>query len=214
MLPPIQRIFGIGLNYRDHATEMNKPIPAHPELFMRPLSCLLPAGQALTLPSNSSKVDYEAELGVLVGTAGKFISPDKALSHVAAYCIACDVSVRDFQGHGSQWTAGKIFDGTLPIGPFTPANPLHDPQNLDIALSINDRTLQQSHTSQMIFSVAQILAYISNCLALQPGDLIITGTPAGVGIGQNPKRYLEAGDHVLVNISQLATLDFAVTTAI
>lgn len=213
MLSKIQRIFGIGLNYRDHAAEMGKPIPSYPDVFIRPLSSILPVGQPLVLPPNSSKVDYEAELGVLIGSSGKFISPENALTYVAGYCLACDVSVRDFQGHGSQWTAGKMFDGTLPLGPIVSADKISDPQALDIELLINGETLQKSNTSQMIFSVAQIIAYLSECLTLQPGDLIITGTPAGVGVGRKPPRYLKAGDVIITQLQGLGALTVPVLAA-
>ena len=187
----------IGLNYSDHAAETGAEIPAHPILFMKATSAIIGANDTIMIPRNSHATDWEVELGVVIGTACKYVEPDEALDYVAGYCISNDVSERHFQAKlTGQWTKGKSCDTFGPIGPWlVTRDEISDPQNLDMTLDVNGHRRQTGNTETMIFSVAECIAHLSQLMTLHPGDVISTGTPPGVGLGMKPEPvYLKAGD--------------------
>jgi 2-keto-4-pentenoate hydratase/2-oxohepta-3-ene-1,7-dioic acid hydratase in catechol pathway len=202
-----QKIICVGLNYRDHAEEQGTELPKAPLLFAKWANTLIGSGDAILLPAESQQVDYEAELGVVIGTQGRHISEADALDHVRGYVCVNDVSARDLQFADGQWTRGKSPDTFCPVGPRLVAREeIDDPQALAIKCILNGETMQDSSTQNMIFSVAEIIAYVSRTVTLEPGDLIATGTPAGVGIFREPKVLLEDGDEVTVEIEGLGAL--------
>lgn len=211
-LPPVPdapKILCIGLNYRDHAAETGAAIPRDPIVFSKFCTALIGHEQAIVLPSVSEEVDYEAELVVVLGKAGKMIPKDRAREHIAGYMVGHDVSARDWQlkKDGKQWLLGKTFDTFAPCGPvLVTADEVPDPHNLGIRLRLNGATMQDSSTKQMIFGVDELVAYISQVVTLQPGDLIFTGTPPGVGVARQPPVWLKKGDVVEVEIDGLGTL--------
>jgi 2-keto-4-pentenoate hydratase/2-oxohepta-3-ene-1,7-dioic acid hydratase in catechol pathway len=212
LLPPIPdppKIVCLGLNYRDHAAESGAPIPKEPVLFSKYATALIAHGDAIVLPPVSQEVDYEAELVIVIGKGGRNLSADRAMEHVAGYTIGHDVSARDWQlkKDQKQWMVGKTFDTFAPTGPtLVTADEVPDPHHLAIRLRLNGQTMQDSNTKQMIFSVGQVLAYLSQVFTLQPGDLIFTGTPPGVGFARKPPVFLKAGDVVEVEIERLGVL--------
>jgi 2-keto-4-pentenoate hydratase/2-oxohepta-3-ene-1,7-dioic acid hydratase in catechol pathway len=212
LLPPVPRpekIICIGLNYADHARETGKEAPAEPVVFNKLQTALRAAGDPIVLPRLSSKVDYEAELVVVIGARGRHIAKEKALEHVAGYTCGNDVSARDWQAQkpGGQWLLGKSFDSFAPLGPeLVTADEVGDAGNLAIRLAINGRTMQDSRTSQLIFGVRELVSYISGVCTLAPGDLIYTGTPSGVGFARKPPIFLQAGDTVEVEIEKIGVL--------
>jgi 2-keto-4-pentenoate hydratase/2-oxohepta-3-ene-1,7-dioic acid hydratase in catechol pathway len=207
---PIERpwkIVCVGLNYRDHAEEQGVELPQAPLLFAKWPNTLIGPGEPIVLPAEAQEVDYEAELGVVIGTTAKHVSEAQALDHVRGYIPLNDVSARDLQFADKQWTRGKSPDTFCPVGPrLVPAEEVGDPQSLAIRCVLNGETLQDSSTAQMIFSVAEIIAYVSRVITLEPGDLIATGTPAGVGVFRDPKVLLKDGDEVTVEIEGLGAL--------
>jgi 2-keto-4-pentenoate hydratase/2-oxohepta-3-ene-1,7-dioic acid hydratase in catechol pathway len=208
-VPDPQKIICLGLNYRDHAIESNMPIPEEPILFSKFPSALIGHREEILLPPESDEVDYEAELVVVIGKRGKRIARDAALGYVAGYAVGHDVSARDWQLNkpGKQWLAGKTFDTFAPIGPeLVTADEVPDPHNLGIRLRLNGRTLQDSSTSQLIFRIDETIAYLSRIVTLEPGDLIFTGTPPGVGMARKPPVWLKPGDVAEVEIDGLGTL--------
>jgi 2-keto-4-pentenoate hydratase/2-oxohepta-3-ene-1,7-dioic acid hydratase in catechol pathway len=212
LLPPIpdpQKIVCVGLNYRDHAEESGAPIPKEPVLFSKFTTALTSHEEPIVLPPVSNEVDYEAELVIVIGRRGRWLSEQAALEHIAGYTIGHDVSARDWQlkKDGKQWLAGKTFDTFAPLGPvLVTRDEIADPQNLDIMLRLNGTTMQDSNTRQMIFSMGQIISYLSQIVTVQPGDLIFTGTPSGVGFTRKPPVFLKAGDVVEVEIAQIGVL--------
>jgi 2-keto-4-pentenoate hydratase/2-oxohepta-3-ene-1,7-dioic acid hydratase in catechol pathway len=212
---PIERpskIVCVGLNYRDHAEEQGVALPEAPLLFAKWPNALIGPGEPIVLPAAAREVDYEAELGVVIGTAAKGVDAADALDHVRGYLPLNDVSARDLQFADKQWTRGKSPDTFCPIGPrLVPREEVEDPQALAIRCTVNGETLQDSSTSLMIFSVAEIIAYVSEVITLEPGDLIATGTPAGVGVFRDPKVLLKDGDEVTVEIESLGALTNPVT---
>jgi 2-keto-4-pentenoate hydratase/2-oxohepta-3-ene-1,7-dioic acid hydratase in catechol pathway len=208
-IPDPQKIICIGLNYRDHAAESGVPAPPEPVLFSKYPSALIGHGAEIVLPKVSEQVDYEAELVVAIGRRGRHIPRERALDYVGGYAVGHDVSARDWQLNkpGKQWMAGKTFDTFAPVGPqlVTP-DEIPDPQNLGIRLRLNGQTMQDSNTSQLIFGVAELIAYLSQVFTLEPGDLIFTGTPPGVGMARKPPVWLKPGDTVEVDIDHLGTL--------
>jgi 2-keto-4-pentenoate hydratase/2-oxohepta-3-ene-1,7-dioic acid hydratase in catechol pathway len=201
----IGKFMCIGLNYSDHAAETGSDIPEHPILFMKATSAVVGANDTVMLPRNSVKTDWEVELGVVIGTACKYVSEEDALDYVAGYFIANDVSERHFQAKlTGQWTKGKSCDTFGPIGPWlVTADEVADPQNLDMSLDVNGKRMQTGNTSTMIFTVAQCISHLSQLMTLQPGDVISTGTPPGVGLGMKPPVFLKAGDVMDVCIAGL-----------
>ena len=203
-LSDVRRVFCIGLNYSDHAKESNLPIPDFPILFMK--SCPVSgANDPITIPKGSHKTDWEVELGVVIGAETLHVSEETALDHVAGYFVANDVSERAFQSEfGGQWTKGKSCDTFGPIGPwFVTKDEVPDPQSLDMYLDVNGMRCQTGNTSTMIFPVKKIVSFLSGFMTLRPGDIIITGTPPGVGMGMKPQKFLRPGDVVTLGIEGL-----------
>ncbi len=212
VLPPVpnpHKIVCLGLNYRDHAMETGAPIPKEPVLFSKYATALIGFDEPIVLPPVSQEVDYEAELVIVVGRRGRHLKAEAAQGYVAGYTIGHDVSARDWQlkKDQRQWMVGKTFDTFAPTGPaLVTADEVPDPQALAIRLRLNGQTMQDSNTRQMIFPVGTVLAYLSQVFTLEPGDLIFTGTPPGVGIARKPPVYLKAGDVVEVEIEGLGVL--------
>lgn len=202
-----QKIICVGLNYRDHAEEQGTEIPKAPLLFAKWPNTLIGSGETIVLPADAHEVDYEAELGVVIGTRTRGVSERLALDAVRGYICVNDVSARDLQFADGQWTRGKSPDTFCPVGPRLIAREeIADPQALAIRCVLNGETMQDSSTAQMIFSVAEIISYVSRVITLEPGDLIATGTPAGVGIFRDPKVLLKDGDEVTVEVEGLGPL--------
>jgi 2-keto-4-pentenoate hydratase/2-oxohepta-3-ene-1,7-dioic acid hydratase in catechol pathway len=213
MLAPIEptTIYGIGLNYRKHAEETCAPIPGHPIVFLKSPTAIQDPGGPIVLPRHlrSDQVDFEAELGVIIGYKCKNVSRDEALEYVLGYTLANDVSARDWQKTwgGSQWSRGKTFDTFCPVGPcYVTRDSLKNPNDLAISTRVNGVTMQQSNTRDMIFSVAELVAFLSGSTTLEPGTLILTGTPEGVGMGRKPPVWLKPGDQVEVEIEGIGVL--------
>lgn len=205
VIPDAARVICIGKNYRDHAIEMGGPAAENPVLFMRTPQSLVGHRQSIVCPSASKEYDYEGELAVIIGRGGRRIAPEKALFHVAGYTCFLDGSVRDFQKHS--FTAGKNFDSSGACGPWlVPATEVPDPQNLQLTTRLNGDIVQQASTGDMIYSVAETISYISTFTHLEPGDVISTGTPAGVGAARKPPMWLKPGDRVEVEIERIGVL--------
>ncbi len=206
--PPLRgigKIIGVGLNYRDHAEETGLPLPKEPTLFLKATSALCGPADDLVMPRDARSVDWEIELGVVIGKPGVYIAERDALDYVLGYCIGIDFSERDFQfNRGGQGFKGKSADTFAPLGPLLATrDEILDPQDLSLRLSVNGKLKQNGSTREMIFSVAELVSYISRFMSLQPGDVILTGTPAGVGLGQKPPVYLQPGDVVTASIDGL-----------
>ena len=206
--PPLRgigKIIGVGLNYRDHAEETGLPLPKEPTLFLKATSALCGPVDDLVMPREARNVDWEVELGVVIGKPGVYIAEREALDHVLGYCVGIDFSERDFQfNRGGQGFKGKSADTFAPLGPFVATrDEIADPQKLSMRLTVNGETRQSGSTRDMIFSVAELVSYISRFMSLQPGDVISTGTPPGVGMGLKPPRFLKAGDVVELGIEGL-----------
>ena len=204
-LTGVRKFIAIGLNFADHAAESNLPIPAEPIVFMKATSCIQGPDDAVMLPRDSVKTDWEVELGVVIGTRARYVTEDEALDHVAGYCTINDVSEREFQiERGGTWDKGKGCDTFGPLGPWlVTRDEVPDPQNLGMWLDVNGRRMQTGSTRTMIFSVAKIVSYVSQFMTLEPGDVITTGTPPGVGMGMKPPVYLKAGDQIALGIDGL-----------
>jgi 2-keto-4-pentenoate hydratase/2-oxohepta-3-ene-1,7-dioic acid hydratase in catechol pathway len=206
--PPLRgigKIIGVGLNYRDHAEETGLPVPKEPTLFLKPTSALCGPTDDLVIPRDGKSVDWEVELGVVIGKPGVYIAEREALDYVLGYCVGIDFSEREFQfNRGGQGFKGKSPDTFGPLGPFLATrDEIVDPQDLGLRLSVNGKLQQSGSTREMIFSVAELVSYISRFMSLQPGDVILTGTPAGVGRGHKPPVYLQPGDVVVASIDGL-----------
>lgn len=195
----------IGLNYADHAAESGMPVPAEPVVFGKWTSAIVGPDDDIEIPRGSSKTDWEVELGVVIGQGGRHIDEADALSHVAGYCVVNDVSEREYQlERGGQWDKGKGCDTFGPIGPWlVTADEVPDPQNLRLWLEVDGRRYQDGSTRTMVFGVAHLVSYLSRFMSLQPGDVISTGTPPGVGLGQKPPVYLAAGQTIQLGIEGL-----------
>jgi len=207
--PPICRpskIICIGLNFRDHAAESKMEIPKEPVIFFKATTSLVGPDDPVVIPKNATKVDWEVELAVVIGKKALYVRKHQALEHVAGYVLHNDYSERDFQfERGGQWVKGKSADSFAPLGPFLATqDEISDVGNLKMWLKVNDETRQNSSTANMIFDVATLVSYVSEFMTLLPGDVISTGTPAGVGLGMNPPQYLKAGDVVELGIEGLA----------
>ena len=210
LLAPIPRppkIICVGLNYRDHAIESNMEIPKVPTIFSKYATSVIGPGAAIRLPRLSTKPDYEAEFAAIVGKGGRYIPAAKWQEHIFGYTNLNDVSARDYQMATSQWMMGKTFDTFAPMGPaIVSADEIADPHNLDISLTINGEILQHSNTKNLIFRIPDLIEYLSSVMTLESGDVISTGTPAGVGFARKPPRYLLAGDDVVVRVEGLGEL--------
>jgi 2-keto-4-pentenoate hydratase/2-oxohepta-3-ene-1,7-dioic acid hydratase in catechol pathway len=195
----------IGLNYSDHAAESGMAIPAEPILFMKATSAICGPNDDIVIPRGSQKTDWEVELGVIIGQPAKYVEEANALSHVAGYCVVNDLSERAFQLEGTgQWVKGKSADTFGPIGPWlVTTDDVPDPQNLDLWLEVDGHLYQKGTTSHMIFSVARLVSYISRFMSLQPGDIISTGTPPGIGMGQKPPVFLRPGNRLRLGVTGL-----------
>ncbi len=195
----------IGLNYSDHAAESNMAVPTEPILFMKATSAICGPNDDVVIPRGSEKTDWEVELGVVIGKAAKYVTEADALSHVAGYCVVNDLSERAFQLEGTgQWVKGKSADTFGPIGPYlVTADEVPDPQQLRLWLEIDGHRYQDGSTTTMVFGVAHLVSYLSRYMSLQPGDIISTGTPPGVGLGQKPPVYLRSGSTIRLGIDGL-----------
>lgn len=201
----IGKLICVGLNYADHAKESNLPVPSEPVLFMKATSAICGPNDAVIIPRGSEKTDWEVELGIVIGRKAQYVEREQALEHVAGYCIVNDVSERAYQlERGGTWDKGKGCDTFAPIGPWlvTP-DEIADLRNLDMHLSVNGEIRQNGNTRTMIFSIDEIVSYISQFMTLNPGDVICTGTPPGVGAGMQPPQFLKPGDRMHLSISGL-----------
>jgi len=202
-----RQFVAIGLNYRKHAEESGLDIPQEPVVFTKALTSIAGPNDTVELPEGSVAGDWEIELGFVIGTLTKKVSVAEALSHVAGYCLANDVSERDWQiKRNGQWGKGKSFDGFGPIGPWlVTSDELPDPQTIALELAVNGQVKQQSNTADMIFPVAEVVSYLSQFMTLLPGDVVITGTPQGVGLGMKPPQFLKRGDVMTLSAGPLGT---------
>jgi 2-keto-4-pentenoate hydratase/2-oxohepta-3-ene-1,7-dioic acid hydratase in catechol pathway len=206
-IPRPPRIFCVGLNYRDHAVESKMELPKVPTIFLKLPSAVIGPNEAVRIPSLTQQPDYEVEFAIVIGKAGRNIAKENWLDHVFGYTILNDVSARDIQLATSQWTLGKSFDTFCPIGPaIVSKDEVPDPHNLDIRLSIGGEVLQHSNTRELIFKGPELIAHISSIVQLEPGDIISTGTPAGVGLGRNPQRWLQPGETMIAEVEKLGQL--------
>lgn len=211
LLPPLARppkILCIGLNYRDHSAEAGFEQPTYPTVFARFGSSFVGAGAPLVRPRGSDQLDYEGELAAIIGKGGRHISREDALDHIAGYAVFNDASVRDYQFRSPQWTVGKNFDGTGAFGPdFVTADELpRGCKGLTLETRVNGEVLQRASTDDMVFDIAELVFILSEAMTLEPGDVIVTGTPAGVGFSRNPPLFLKAGDVVEVEVDQVGLL--------
>jgi 2,4-didehydro-3-deoxy-L-rhamnonate hydrolase len=210
LLPPIPapgKIIGVGLNYRQHAIETGAPIPPEPPLFAKFANSLVADGDPIRVPAATAQPDWEAELGVVIGRTASRVTVDEALDHVGGYLCLNDVSARDLQVRTGQWMRGKAIDTFLPAGPWlTTPDEVPDPQALRIRSLVNGEVMQDSTTADMIWSVAELVSFLSQVMTLAPGDVIATGTPPGVGSARTPPRWLQDGDEVTIEIERLGSL--------
>ncbi|HEY2821349.1 MAG TPA: fumarylacetoacetate hydrolase family protein [Candidatus Acidoferrum sp.] len=205
----------IGLNYSDHAAESGMKVPTEPVLFMKATSAVTGPNDNVIIPRNSVKTDWEVELGVVIGTEAKYVSEADALNHVAGYCVVNDLSERTFQLEGTgQWVKGKSADSFGPIGPWlVTRDEVPDPQNLSMWLKVNGHQFQNGTTKTMVFGVAFVISFLTRFMSLQPGDIISTGTPPGVGMGQKPPKYLQPGDKIQLSVQGLGEQNQTVIAA-
>jgi 2-keto-4-pentenoate hydratase/2-oxohepta-3-ene-1,7-dioic acid hydratase in catechol pathway len=210
LLAPVPRppkLICVGLNYRDHAAETKMEIPKTPTIFSKFSTTVIGPGSPIVLPKNSTQPDYEAEFAFVIGRGGRHISANDWAEHVFGYTILNDVSARDFQMATSQWLMGKTFDTFAPMGPcIVSADEIDDPHGLDISLRINGETLQSSNTRELIFKIPELVAFLSSVMTLEPGDVVSTGTPAGVGFARKPPRFLRPGDDVAISVAGIGEL--------
>ncbi len=210
LLAPVPRppkLICIGLNYLDHAKETGQQVPDVPTVFNKFTNVVIGPGAAIVLPNASKAPDYEAEMAIVIGPAGRNIPADKAMEHVFGYTIVNDVSARDIQSATSQWLLGKTCDTFAPMGPWIiTADEIADPHALDIWLEIGGVRLQNSNTRELIFKIPRLIEYISSVVTLEPGDVIATGTPGGIGFKRNPQRLLKPGDEVIIHVEGIGEL--------
>jgi 2-keto-4-pentenoate hydratase/2-oxohepta-3-ene-1,7-dioic acid hydratase in catechol pathway len=201
----VGKIVCVGLNYHDHAAEANMKLPTEPILFLKATSAIIGPDDDVEIPRGAEKTDWEVELGIVIGRPGKYIPQEGAFEHVAGYCVVNDISERSYQiERGGQWDKGKGCDTFAPIGPWlVTTEEIRDPQNLDLWLEVAERRVQGGNTRDMVFGVASLICYISQFMSLQTGDVIATGTPAGVGMGRKPPQYLRAGQRMRAGIEGL-----------
>jgi 2,4-didehydro-3-deoxy-L-rhamnonate hydrolase len=205
-IPRPGKIVCVGLNYRDHAEEQGVELPEAPLLFAKFTTSLIGPGDPIVIPQAVTKCDYEAELGVVLGATVKQVSKENALEAVAGYLAANDVSARDLQFGDGQWTRGKSPDTFCPVGPLVPASEVPDPHALPIRAILNGEVVQESTTANLVFGVDEVISYASQTATLEAGDLILTGTPAGVGIFRKPPRLLQPGDEITIEIDGVGSL--------
>lgn len=206
-IPRPPKFICVGLNYRDHAIESNMAMPKVPTIFSKFSNTVIGPGENIVLPKESTQPDYEAELAVVIGPGGRRISASKAMDHVFGYTIVNDVSARDLQLATSQWLMGKSCDTFAPMGPaIVTKDEIPDPHALDISLEIGGEILQHSNTRELIFKIPELIEFISSVITLEPGDIISTGTPAGVGFARKPPRYLKDGDEIIIRIEGIGEL--------
>jgi 2,4-didehydro-3-deoxy-L-rhamnonate hydrolase len=203
----IRQFIGIALNYRKHAEESGQPLPSEPIVFSKAITALSGPNDDIVMPPGSEHSDWEIEMGIVIGTTARSVARAAALEHVAGYCLANDVSERHWQNfRNGQWNKGKSFDSYGPIGPWlVTADEIPDPQALAMELQLNGERMQSSSTSDMIFGVAELVSYVSQFMTLLPGDVIVSGTPGGVGMGLKPPRYLRQGDVLQLSMDMLGT---------
>ena len=218
LLPPVpdpEKIVCIGLNYRDHAAEGRQEPPPVPTFFAKFHNALVPDGATVELPASSSKVDYEAEVAFVVGRTAKQVAVADALDHIAGYTLLNDLSARDLQFQTPQWIPGKVFDGSAPCGPalVTPDEVATAPDGIGIALDLNGERMQEATTADLIFPIPELLAHLSTLMTLVPGDIVSTGTPAGVGGAREPRVWLKDGDEVVVSSPELGELQTTISRA-
>src|SRR5271169_1455481 len=210
LLAPIPRppkLICVGLNYRDHAAETKLEIPKVPTIFSKFSNVVIGPGEPIVLPKASERPDYEAEFAFVIGPGGRHIPASRAMEHVFGYTIINDVSARDFQMATSQWLMGKTFDTFAPMGPWlVTADEIADPHQLDISLEIGGEILQHSNTRELIFRIPELIEHLSTVVTLEPGDIVSTGTPAGVGFVRKPPRFLKPGDEVIVRVEGIGEL--------
>jgi acylpyruvate hydrolase len=216
LLSPVRRpgkVVCVGLNYRSHLAEIGEAASDYPILFHKPATSLVGHGQAIVLPRVSRQVDYEGELAVVIGRRGKYVPEEESLSYVAGYACANDVSAHDLEFRTSQWTSGKMLDTFCPLGPvLATRDELPDPGAIRLKTTLNGETVQEACTSDMVFPVPFLVSYVSSLATLEPGDLILTGTPAGIGCNRKPQVFLRPGDRVSVRIDGIGTLTNPVVT--
>lgn len=206
-IPRPGKALAIGLNYRDHAEESGQALPKHPVVFSKVSSCITGPDMPVQKPRASNSVDWEAELVFVIGKRGRHIAPADALQHVAGYMCGNDVSVRDWQFHNPTWMIGKGFDTHGPTGPWIVTSDEVDPASLDVKCFINDEQVQSSNTRHLIFNIPALIEYLSTAFTLEPGDIVFTGTPAGVGVSRKPPRFVQEGDVMRVEIEGLGVLE-------
>ncbi|MGR8930461.1 MAG: fumarylacetoacetate hydrolase family protein [Gammaproteobacteria bacterium] len=206
-LPRPGKFLGIGLNYADHIGETGRERPEHPMFFSKQSTCVIGPGQAIHCPAVSEKVDYEGELGIVIGKRCKYVCAEKAHEVIAGYTICNDVTVRDWQQRSPTWTLGKSFDTHGPMGPWlVTTDEIADPHHLSLKTWVDDELRQNANTGEMLFNCYEIIAYLSQAMTLEPGDVISTGTPAGVGVKMKPRGYLKPGQTVRIEIENIGTL--------
>jgi 2-keto-4-pentenoate hydratase/2-oxohepta-3-ene-1,7-dioic acid hydratase in catechol pathway len=206
-IPKPRKLICVGLNYRDHAAETGSEIPNVPTIFNKFATAVIGPGDKIVLPKVSKKPDYEAEFAFIIGRGGRHIKAEDWTKHIFGYTIVNDVTGRDYQRATTQWLMGKTFDTFAPMGPWiVTADSIPDPHSLDISLEINGETLQNSNTRELIFKIPDLLVFLSSVFTLEPGDIVSTGTPAGVGVARNPPRFLQPGDEVVVKIPAIGEL--------
>jgi 2-keto-4-pentenoate hydratase/2-oxohepta-3-ene-1,7-dioic acid hydratase in catechol pathway len=206
-LPRPPKLICVGLNYRDHAIESKMEIPKVPTIFSKFPSCVIGPGDSVVLPRNSTRPDYEAEFAFVIGKGGRHIPAGHWREHVFGYTLINDISARDFQMATTQWLMGKTFDTFAPMGPWlVTTDEIANPHALDISMEIGGEILQKSNTRELIFKIPELIEYLSSVVTLEPGDVVSTGTPAGVGSARTPPRYLKAGDQMVVRVEGIGEL--------
>ena len=213
-VPRPTKLILVGLNYRDHAEEAGMKIPEVPTIFSKYANCVIGPGDAIKIPKVSAMIDYEAEYAFVIGRAGRDIPPARAMDYVAGYTIVNDVSCRDYQMKTGQWMIGKTFDTFAPMGPhLVTRDEIADPHNLEISLNLNGQRMQHSNTRNLIFKTEYLIAFLSQVFTFEPGDVVSTGTPAGVGYARKPPVFMKAGDRVRVEVEGLGALENPVEDA-
>lgn len=211
-IPKPRKLICVGLNYRDHAAETGAQIPKVPTIFNKFATAVIGPGGSIVLPKVSKSIDYEAEFAFVVGKGGRHIEENRWPEHVFGYTIVNDVTARDYQRATTQWLMGKSFDTFAPVGPWiVTADEISDPHELDIQMEVNGEVLQDSNTRELIFKIPDLIAFLSSVFTLEPGDIVSTGTPAGVGFARKPPRYLHVGDEVVVKIPAIGELRNQIT---